>query len=227
MINLKDIKIGDMAKLTYPGRDVFRVVQIVGKGRSRGWVTYTDLNIHGSPFRSHVSKMEEDQFHSLEVLPAEWGGFVPTEVWESISSPREVAVRALVVFPYMSYYGSPRANRADREQMIRWLASQELPEEAHVREILLSARDTAGRLDALRERVGLVPGQVRKFREGQYRVVMPSREIFSPEGRGLVWSLSLINPTTSWDNPTVHGLEDEILAKSELVDDSAASWLAW
>ena len=226
MINLKDIKVGDMAKLTWPGSDVFRVVQIVGKGRSHGWVTYTDLNIHGSPLRSHESKMEEDQFHSLEVLPADWGGFVPTEVWEGISSPREVAVKALAVFPYISYYDATRAK--DREQMIRWLASQELPEEDHVREILLSARDTAGRLDALRERVGLVPGQVRQFHESgkQYRVVMPSRDTFSPEGPGMVWTLSMIVPTR-WDGPTICGLEGEILAKSELVDDSAASWLAW
>ena len=226
MINLKDIKVGDMAKLTCPESEVHRVVRVVKKGKSRGWVMYQELDIHGSPINDWPKKMEEDQFHSLEVLPADWGGFVPTEVWESISSPREVAVKALTVFPYISYHSAPRAK--DREQMIRWLASQELPEEDHIREILHSARDTASRLDALRDRVGLVPGQVRQLHEGgkQYRVVRPSREMFSPAGPGMVWTLSMIVPTR-WEGPTVFGLEDEILAKSELVDDSAASWLAW
>ena len=226
MINLKDIKVGDVAKLTWQKSEVHHlVVRVVKKGRS-GWLKYQELDIHGSPINGLTKKMEEDQFDSLEVLPADWGGFVPTEVWESISSPREVAVKALTVFPYISYHSAPRAK--DREQMIRWLASQELPEEDHIREILLSARDTASRLDALRDRVGLVPGQVRQLHESgkQYRVVRPSREMFSPAGPGMVWILTMIVPTR-WEGPAIFGLEDEILAKSDLVDDSAASWLAW
>lgn len=232
MINLKDIKVGDVVKLSYysgSGQEVFHVVRVVNKGKTRargGWLMYSQLDIHGSPISSHESKIEEDQFHNLEALPEDWGGFVPSEAWESISSPREAADRALAEFPYRTYYGAPRGK--EKEQMIRWLAAQDLPEEAHIREILLAARDSAGRLDALRDRVGLVPGQVRQLRAGgkKFRVDKPSREIFSPQGAGMVWTLSMIAPTR-WEGPTIFGLEDEILAKSDLVDDSAASWLAW